>query len=106
MYLACEAGLTAEPAEPSAHSVGISAENVAERVKRSCWQCYKLHWADVSITVEGDSHTVQRMMNHMNEWMGSTGHKDKVFCCQKCVDKFTRAENLRQLVGYAIDWNS
>ena len=55
--------------------VGEQAEIAAPKEKRSCWQCYKLHWSDVSLSAEG--------------------HTDKVFCSPNCLGKFQEKESLK-----------
>ena len=72
--------------EEHTHEVSVGAaqftELSASREKRSCWQCYKLHWSDASLTAEG--------------------HEDKVFCSTKCLTKFQDKEAAKEAKKKAI----
>ena len=35
--------------EETAHSVEVEAKPMEQKEKRSCWQCYKLHWSEVTL---------------------------------------------------------
>ena len=61
-----------DPEEKGAEPTNEAGQQALTREKRSCWQCYKLHWSDVSLTEEG--------------------HLDKLFCGQKCLGKFQGKE--------------
>jgi len=67
-------GDKAQPTDVGAHSVAtaVQQDGMAAREKKSCWQCYKLHFADASLFIDDC--------------------KDKPFCNEKCLDNFKRKQ--------------
>ena len=72
---------------------------MAAREKKSCWQCYKLHFADASLFIDGANKDP-----HIPEYALDQGYtscfltftvvdcKDKPFCNEKCLDNFKRKQ--------------